>query len=98
MFNKFPPNIDPQVFSFLAVLIGSASIGNYNALEQNSIGNFLILVGQFILTNAAQQQLIDSRNNKNNNSMNYKNEIELLIEAINKIEQELQNIKDNYKS
>ena len=73
--NNFPPNINPQVFSFIAVLIGSACVGNYSAAEQNSIGNWLILVGQFILTNAAQQQLIEGRlenSNININSMEHK--------------------------
>ena len=69
-FDKFPPNLDPQVFSFIAVLIGSACVGDYSASEQNSIGNWLILVGQFILTNAAQQQLIESRLEKSNININ----------------------------
>jgi len=56
----FPPNLDPQVFAFLAVLIGSACVGDYTANEQNSFGNWLILVGQFILTTAAQQQLVEN--------------------------------------
>ena len=70
--HNFPPNIDPQVFSFIAVLIGSACVGDYSASEQNSIGNWLILVGQFILTNAAQQQLIEGRIENNNININSK--------------------------
>ena len=31
---NFPPNINPQVFSFLAVLVGSALIGDYDVNEQ----------------------------------------------------------------
>jgi len=60
----------------LAVTVGFASVGNYNANEQNSIGNWLILVGQYILTHAAQQQLIEARlenNNLNINSEKHKN-------------------------
>ncbi len=68
--NGFPPNLDPQVFAFIAVLIGSACVGNYSALEQNSFGNWLILVGQFILTTAAQQQLIEGRLEYNNININ----------------------------
>lgn len=72
---NFPPNIDPHVFSLLAVAVGYACVGDYNANEQNSIGNWLILVGQYILTHAAQQQLIETRienNNININSKKYK--------------------------
>ena len=53
---NFPPNTDPHLFAMLAVTVGFASVGDYNANEQNSIGNWLILVGQYILTHAAQQQ------------------------------------------
>lgn len=73
---NFPPNTDPHLFSVLAVAVGFACVGDYNANEQNSIGNWLILVGQYILTHAAQQQLVESRlenNNLNINSQKHKN-------------------------
>ncbi len=112
---NFPPNINPQVFSFLAVLVGSALIGDYDVNEQNSIGNWLILVGQFMLTNAAQQQLIEGRieqNNININSKEHKSggsyyannsksnqnqrlEVDFLLDAVAKLQQELNNIKKN---
>lgn len=69
---NFPPNIDPHTFSLIAVAVGYACVGDYNANEQNSIGNWLILVGQYILTHAAQQQLIESRLENNNINMNSK--------------------------
>lgn len=75
-FDNFPPNINPQVFAWIAAIIGSASVGDLTANEQNSFGNWLILVGQFILTTAAQQQLIEARlesNNININSREHKN-------------------------
>ncbi len=113
--HNFPPNIDPQVFSFIAVLIGSACVGDYSAAEQNSIGNWLILVGQFILTNAAQQQLIEGRIENSNININSKEhkmggsfyanngksnqnqraEVDFLLDAVVKIEKELENIKNN---
>ena len=73
---NFPPNTDPHLFAMLAVTVGFASVGDYNANEQNSIGNWLILVGQYILTHASQQQLIEARlenNNLNINSKKHKN-------------------------
>ena len=73
---NFPPNTDLHLFAMLAVTVGFASVGDYNANEQNSIGNWLILVGQYILTHAAQQQLIEARlenNNLNTNSKKHKN-------------------------
>ena len=70
--HKFPPNINPQLYAWLACTIGSLCVGDYDANEQNSFGNWLILVGQFILTNAAQQQLIESRFENNNININSK--------------------------
>ena len=57
----FPPNIDPQAFAFLACLVGSALAGDFDAYEQSAIGNWLMLVGEFMLAAAAQQQLIEAR-------------------------------------
>ncbi len=113
---NFPPNTNPHTFSLIAVAVGFACVRDYNANEQNSIGNWLILVGQYILTHAAQQQLIESRienNNININSKKYKTghggpftdneqkksnqnqrgEVEFLIDAIKKIQDELNNLK-----
>ncbi len=112
--NNFPPDINPQVYSFIAVLIGSACVGDYNAAEQNSLGNWLILIGQFILTSAAQQQLIEGRiensnininskeakmggsvyTNNSKSNQNQRPEVEFLLDAIKKIEKELNELKN----
>ena len=112
--NDFPPNIDPQVYAWLACIVGSACVGHFTALEQNTLGNWLILVGQFLETTCAQQQLIEARiqnqciniNSRQfksggsyytNNNFNNKNEIDFLLEAVNKLQQELENLKNNKK-
>ncbi len=69
---NFPPSIDPHVFTLIAVAVGYACVGDYNANEQNSIGNWLIMVGQYVLTHAAQQQLIESRIENTNININSK--------------------------
>ena len=50
---NFPPNINPQAYAFLARLVDSALAGDFDAYEQSSIGNWLMLVGEFMLTAAA---------------------------------------------
>lgn len=115
---NFPPSMDPHLFSMLAVAVGFAAVGDYNANEQNSIGNWLILVGQYMLTHVAQQQLIEARlenNNVNINSKKHKSgtggpftdnevgksnqtqrhEVEFLLEALERMEKELENQKNN---
>lgn len=114
---KFPPNLDPHAFSLTAVAVGFALVGHYNANEQNSIGNWLELVAQYILTHAAQQQLIESRienanininsqehkqngnpftdNNQGKSNQTQRPEVDFLMDAIKKIQDELGNMKDN---
>lgn len=116
MNNNFPPNINPTVYNLIAIFIGIALVGDLNANEQNSLGNWFMLLGQYLATNASQQQLIESRienNNININSKKAKNggspfttdnnssnqtqrgEVDFLLDAIDKIYQELENIKNN---
>ena len=81
---------------------------DFTANELNSIGNWIILVGQFMLTTAAQQQLINGRYQKNNgskiksdaNDHNNKNKefaqkstVDKLIEQLKKLEERLENLE-----
>lgn len=66
--NGFPPNINPEVFTIIGIIVGLILEDDYTADELNSIGNWLILVGQITLTTAAQQQLINNRYQKNSGS------------------------------
>ncbi len=55
--------MDPKIDTLTGVIIGYALIGNFNAVEQNAIGNWFMLVGQILETNAAFLQLNESRKN-----------------------------------
>lgn len=105
---NFPPNINPELFSILGAVTGLIVEGDYTANELNSIGNWIILVGQFMLTTAAQQQLINGRyqNNNgsriksgsNNHSLNNKeystkDDLNNLINYLKKLESKLEEIK-----
>ena len=72
MFDNFPPNLNPTSYNLLAVAVAILLVGDLNANEQNSLGNWLLLVGQYLATNAAQQQLIESRIENNNININSK--------------------------
>lgn len=68
MNKNFPPNIEPNIFSLFAIIAGVICVDDYSMDELNSIGNWVILFGQYLLTVSAQQQLIESRiENKNIN-------------------------------
>lgn len=88
--SNFPPNLNPHEFTLLAVAIGFATVGDFDVNEQNSIGNFLIMVGQYVLTHAAQQQLIEGRienNNINTNSRKAKHGGSIYTDESNKSNQ-----------
>lgn len=65
MNDMFNTNTNPEIFSLTAIIVGLIIEADYTADELNSIGNWLILVGQVTLTTAAQQQLINNRYQRN---------------------------------
>lgn len=56
-FSKFLDSLTPLEFTTLGCIIGIIIASSLNNNEQNSVGNFLELVGQVILTNQAQEVL-----------------------------------------
>lgn len=53
--------LPPRTLTIIAVIFGYLMIDDLTASEQNSLGNFLMLIGQMLETNAAQQQLFNSK-------------------------------------
>ena len=56
--------------------------------EQNSIGNWLEMVGQIILTFNAQETTLSNASSQNNYNK--------IIDRLNELEKELKSIKDNH--
>lgn len=54
-------NTNPRYSTSLAFILGLILVDNLNSAEQNTVGNWIILLGQTILTNAASQNIIESR-------------------------------------
>lgn len=76
----------PKQFALLSTLIGLLIIDGLDADDQNSIGNFIVGIGQTILVSAAQQQLLESNKQKNNS---IRNQINMLKKQINSLESQL---------
>ncbi|MBQ6841223.1 MAG: hypothetical protein IJO63_03820 [Bacilli bacterium] len=85
---RFPNGIDPNLYALVGIAIAAVLSDDFNYYELNSLGNWLELIGQYILTIAAQESLNNHILNGNNNF-----NINDLIRAINKIESELEKIK-----
>jgi hypothetical protein len=54
-------NINPTYSTSIAFILGLILVDNLNSVEQNMLGNWIILLGQTILTNASSQNVIESR-------------------------------------
>ena len=86
-------NINPRIYTLSAVIIGFLLIEDFSANEQNAIANWLMLVGQLLESNAAQQQAIESRiyGSININSKINKCFYDPFIYDLNKIKEVLNN-------
>lgn len=54
-------NTNPRYSTSIGFILGLLLVDNLTAPEQNMLGNWIILIGQTILTNAASQNIIESR-------------------------------------
>ena len=54
------PNVPPPAFTLSAVVVGFLLVDNATPNEQNALGNWLMLVAQYLCTNAAYGQLLQS--------------------------------------
>lgn len=92
------PNINANVFTFSAIAVGYLLIDQLTPAEQNSLGNWFMLVGQVLATNASQQQVLNNRNNMSNSSnMHVVNDNNLntdsLQKAVEAMKQEIERLK-----
>jgi len=79
-------SLPPKQYALLSALFGLLLIDGLDAAEQNSLGNFIVNVGSTILTAAAQSQLIESNDKKNEH---IRQQIEMLKKQIYELEKEI---------
>ena len=89
---NFLSNINPHEFTISAFIVGYLLIDSFNANEQNSIGNWFMLVGQVLETNAAQLQVVQSNISKNSTDNKQNSDIESLKKAIQMINDKLNSL------
>lgn len=102
------PNTNSKTFTLSAIVIGYILIDDLTPAEQNSIGNWFMLIGQVLSTNSAQQQVINNRNGQSNSKNRHivnsdskngetlnetDNQIELIHRVIRAMQQEIDNLK-----
>lgn len=72
-------NIPPDEFALLAAFLGVGIADQLDVNEQNSIGNFIELIGQTILTISAQAQLQQAVKEKQNQMEQNRIQAEILV-------------------
>jgi len=82
-------SLSPWQFSLLSSLIGILLIDNLDLDQQNSLGNFVVNIGQAILTAAAQGQVLQNSNSNKENHL--RQQIQALKQQVYALEQELEN-------
>ena len=87
-------NINPTVFSWSAIVVGTILCEELNELEQNAIGNWIIQLGDYLLTNAAQIAVLQA-NQDQQQPLDNDQKMDALKKAIKKIEDEIENLKNN---
>ena len=89
----FPFNIDPQLYALSATLVGAAISPSMNSLESVSIGNWLVLLGDYLIAYSGQLALINNKQNMQNQNI----DINTILNTLKKIEDELAKLKKEGK-
>lgn len=90
--NTFPLfSIPPEQFTALAALIGFLLADDLSIDEQNSLGNFLIAIGQILVTIASQKAVFESQ--QDNQLITQR--LDFLKKQIRDIEQEIERTSKN---
>lgn len=83
-------NISPETFLGSAIIIGYFLSKEVPINEQDAIGNWLMLVGQFVTTNVSYTSLLEEQVQEKKKDI----EIEAIKEVLEKMKNELDKIKN----
>ncbi len=61
-------SLPPNQFALLSTIFGLLLLDDLNIDQKNALGNFIVNIGQTLLTAAAQEQSLQNNNPQNNNS------------------------------
>lgn len=107
------PSVNSKTYTLSAIIIGYLLIDEATPAEQNSLGNWFMLIGQVLCTNSAQQQVLNNRAGTSNSANRHvinddnlaqtskstdENEINEQIEMIKKVINAMQQEIQNLKN
>ena len=82
------PDIDPFSFTGTAVILGYLLTNDFTIDEQAALGAWFNVVGDILASNAAWADVLESRQN------NKENDLEVLNEAIDKLKESIEELKN----
>lgn len=92
--------IPANAFTISAVAIGALLTDDLTPAEQNSLGNWFMLIGQYLATNGSQQQVVNNGNNTSTNSNQHivnsnavPSQNELMRKVVRAINQQIDNMQ-----
>ncbi len=85
-------SLPPKQFAVLSTVFGLLLLDDLSIDQQNALGNFLLSIGQVMLTAAAQEQALQSCNSQNENDQIH-DDIEDLKRQVSLLKKELDSRK-----
>lgn len=80
------PNVNSKIYTTSAFIIGIILADDATPAEQNSLGNWFMLIGQVLCTNSSQQQVLNNRNGSSSSfNEHIINDNDSQINMINKV-------------
>lgn len=100
---KLVPSTPANIYTLSAVVIGYILLNDSTPAEQNSLGNWFMLIGQVLCTNSSQQQVINNRTGTSstsnqhiiNDTFGSDYTVEKINKVINAMKQEINDLKTN---
>ena len=87
-----PPNISPNTFTSSAILVAYLLMDDFTINEQDAIGEWFMLVGQILATNAAQRSVLEERNEQIKQTKQ-NDDIDTIQDVLKKITKEIDQLK-----
>ncbi len=84
-------SLTPKQFAILSTVIGIVFVDYLDIDMQNSLGNFIVNVGQALLTSAAQGQLISNKLETENKNQIMLEQIQSLKKQVIELEAKIRN-------
>lgn len=91
---NFPPNISPRTFTSSAIFVAYLLMGDLTIDEQNAIGDWFMLVGQVLQTNASQAQVLEDRKDEEK-KQNDVSSLDVIQKTLKKMQMEIDHLKRN---